>query len=117
SASLVLITATVVLAWFSSSVKDRPGAMSPPATLGHADDRPSMRTLDCFLLPKLTSAFDPSSTATHATAGMASIVCASSTERGGFRRHGLISSDPSDTTTPAWKNRVTKNVVGPVRAS
>src|SRR5690242_11264327 len=45
------------------------------------------------------------------------MVRASARDRGGLRRQGLISSEPSDTVTPAWKKRTTKNVLGPVRAS
>src|SRR5258706_594521 len=32
----------------------------------------------------------------------------------GFRRHGLLSSEPSDTVTPAWKKRQTRKVRGAI---
>jgi len=33
---------------------------------------------------------------------------------GGLRRHGLDSSEPSETLTPAWKKRQTRNVRGAI---
>src|SRR2546430_11903227 len=45
SASFWLTTATWAAAASSTSVKERPGETSPPATLGHAALRPKIRTL------------------------------------------------------------------------
>src|SRR6185437_7836503 len=42
---------------------------------------------------------------------------ASATVRGGLRRHGLISSEPSEIMMPACQYRPTQKVVGPARCS
>src|SRR6266704_3630819 len=86
SASFWLTTATWAAAASSTSVNERPGD---------------------------TSAWPPSSSASQLTDGSCSITLASSSDIGGLRRHGLISSDPSETFTPPWKNRPTQKVLGP----
>src|SRR5205807_8031187 len=113
SASFWLTTATWAAAASSTSVNERPGDTSPPATVGQAALRPRTRTLCWALLPNVTSAWPPSSSATQLTDGTRSIARASSSEIGGLRRQGLISSDPSEMFTPPWKKRPTQNVLGP----
>src|SRR5512146_1319547 len=113
SAIFWLTTTTVLAAPSSTSVKERPGDTSPPATLGQAALRPWIWTFRWVFAPKTTSPCPLSSRAVHATEGRAAIAVASSIEIGGLRRHGLISSEPSEMFTPPWKNRPTQNVLGP----
>src|SRR5437899_1796183 len=113
SASFWFTTATWSAPASSTSVKERPGVTSPPATLGQAALRPKIATLCWVLLPNVTSAWPPSSSASQLTDGSRSMAWASPRDIGGLRRHGLISSEPSETFTPPWKNRPTQNVLGP----
>src|SRR5437762_5256192 len=113
SASFWLTTTTWAEAASSTSVKERPGETSPPATLGHAALRPKMRTLCWVLAPNVMSACPPSSRATQLTRGRRAMTWASATEIGGLWRQGLISSEPSEITTPPEKKRPTQNVFGP----
>src|SRR2546427_1436852 len=113
SASFWFTTATWSAPASSTSVKERPGVTSPPATLGQAALRPKIATLCWVLLPNVTSAWPPSSSASQLTDGSRSMAWASPSDIGGLRRHGLISSEPSETFTPPWKNRPTQNVLGP----
>ena len=115
SDSFWLTTATCSEAASSTSVNDRPGDTSPPATLGQAALRPSILTLCCVLAPKVTSACPPSSTATQLTDGTRSTALASPSDSGGLWRQGQLSS-PSQVFTPPWKKRPTQNVLGPDRS-
>src|SRR5713101_766991 len=115
SASFWLTTTSCSEAASSTSVNDRPGDTSPPATLGHAALRPLILTLCCVLAPKVTSARPPSSTATQLTDGTRSTALASPRDSGGLWRQGQLSS-PSQVFTPPWKNRPTQNVLGPDRS-
>src|SRR6266851_1397154 len=115
SASFWLTTTSCSEAASSTSVNERPGDTSPPATFGHAALRPLILTLCCVLAPKVTSARPPSSTATQLTDGTRSTALASPSDSGGLWRQGQLSS-PSQVFTPPWKNRPTQNVLGPDRS-
>ena len=75
----------------------QPRTAAVPAPAGHGGHGPA----DAAASPDTEAGYD--ATATHATDGSLAITRASSTETGGLWRHGLISSDPSETSTPAEK--------------
>src|SRR5256886_10331855 len=84
SASFWLTTATWAAAASSTSVKERPGETSPPATLGHAALRPKIRTLCWVLAPYVTYDSPTYTRATQLTLGRRAMVWASASEIGGL---------------------------------
>ncbi len=102
-ASFSLITTTRELASLSSRVNDRPGSTSPPDMNVHSGLRPRIGTSSSLTLPNSTGPLEPSSVTTWVMEGRSRMRPASSMVSGGMRRHGLISSDPSETLIPPEK--------------
>jgi hypothetical protein len=97
------MTATRADAAYSSWVKLRPARMSPPFTWTQVGLRPAMWTPLRFTPSYPTGPSVDSSTFTSRTAGSCRISSASSSVSSGMRRQGLISSEPSDTSSPPEK--------------
>src|SRR2546428_11756266 len=112
SDSFWLTTASCSEAASSTSVNDRPGDTSPPATLGQAALRPSILTLCCVLAPKVTSACPPSSTATQLTDGTRSTALASPSDSARVLGQGHVRSPPPGFAPPP-KEPASPQVFGP----
>src|SRR5438552_680200 len=88
--------------------------MAPPLTSTHAGDSPETFTDSSRKSPNSTVPELSSRRVTYRTDGSSRIRSASRSLMGGLRRHGLFSSEPSDTVTPAWKKRHTRKVRGAI---
>src|SRR5437667_10214190 len=86
--------------------------MSPPLTSTHSADSPETFTDSSRKSPNSTVPELSSRRVTYRTDGSSRIRSASRSLMGGLRRHGLFSSEPSDTGTPAGKKRHTRKARG-----